>query len=51
MKKVKLYILQFLYFLFTVIEFLWSVVVTVFEAIGLKLTELVDVLESKTREV
>jgi hypothetical protein len=44
--KVKLYILQFLYVLFTIIEFLWSVLVSLFETVGLKLSELVDVVEA-----
>jgi hypothetical protein len=52
--KVKLFILHFLFILCAIIEFLWSIVVSVFESIGLKLTELVDVIQasiSKTKEV
>jgi hypothetical protein len=46
MKKTKLNILFFFYFLFVVIEFTWSIVVKVFEAIGEKLNELTDTTES-----
>ncbi len=45
MKKVKLYILQTIWFISAVIEFLWSVVCAIMGAIGEKMNELTDVLE------
>lgn len=45
MTKTKLYILQTLWFLFAAIEFIWSVVLLIFEAIGEKLNELTDAIE------
>lgn len=45
MKKVKLYILQFLYILCATIEFTWSVLVALVDTIGSKLTELTDTIE------
>lgn len=46
MKKVKLYILQTLWFLSAVIEFMWSVVCSIMGSIGEKMNELTDVLET-----
>lgn len=45
MKKVKLYILQTLWLLSAVIEFIWSVVCSIMGSIGEKMNELTDVLE------
>lgn len=49
--KIKYYILQFLFTLSIIIEFTWSVVVSVFEAVGLKLTELVDAIEASIDKI
>lgn len=48
--KAKLYILQTLWFLFAVSEFMWSVVLSIFESIGEKLNELTDVLEQSIKK-
>jgi hypothetical protein len=45
MKKVKLYILQTIWFLSALVEFMWSVVCAIMGAIGEKMNEITDVLE------
>jgi hypothetical protein len=43
MKKTKIFLLSLLYMLTSIVEFSWSVLCVVVDAIGEKLTELTDV--------
>jgi hypothetical protein len=50
MIKVKLTILHILLLLFATLEFLWSTLLAIGEAIGEKLNELVDCIEAKIKK-
>lgn len=51
MKKIKLNILQTLWFLLASVEFIWSVVLSISEAFGEKLNEVTDALEKSIEKL